>query len=213
MDDPENGHFAAWDGPPAMQPVRDPATGETSIPQVHVRDVADAMSRVDKDAGQDVLLSTLHQFLLAKTPVNVICQRMNISYGSYKWLREKLTRRIREQAKGRDAFDFIGPMIAEMEEARAVAWREIALSGNHAKNWNRRMRALEVILRSNMDMARLLQVAGLFESTPMRAPLVSDDEDSGSANVLKEMAQRFLEGGYQEPRVGLVPGSKIVGEL
>lgn len=196
-----------------MQPVRDPNTGELAMPQVHVRDRVDAVSALDAELGEEVMLSTLHQFLLAKTPVDVICQRMNISVGSYRWLREKLNRKIRDQVKGRDPYDFIAPMVAEMEEARAVAWREIALAGNGAKNWNRRMRAVEVIMRNNMDMARLLQVAGLFENSPMRAPLSSDDEDSGGANVLKEMALRFLEGGYQEPRTSLSPGTKIIGEV
>lgn len=195
-----------------MQPVRDPQTGELAMPQVHVRDRVDGISQIDPEMGEEVMLATLHQFILAKTPVDVICQRMNISLGSYKWLREKLNRKIREQVKGRDPYDFIAPMIAEMEEARAVAWREIALAGNGAKNWNRRMRALEVIMRNNMDMARLLQVGGLFENSPMRAPLVSDDEDGGGANILKEMALRFLEGGYQENSMKLPKGATIVDD-
>lgn len=211
MDDPENGHYAPWDGPAAMQPVRDPATGQLVTPQMSVRDRAAAVADLDKQAAEDIILQNLHQFILAKTPVDVICQRMNISMGSYKWLRKKLAIRMREAAKAKDPLDFLGPIIAEMEEARATAWREVALSGSSAKNWNRRMRAVEVVLRSNMDLARLLQVAGLFDNSPMRAPLAQDDEDSGGANALKEMSLRFLQGGYQDKGL-LSAGAVLSGD-
>ena len=208
---PEHGIYENYDGPAPLAPQRDEVSGQMVIPQRPLHERVDLMAELDPEAAEDMMLATLQQFLLAKTPPDTICQRMQISARSLRTLRDKLVKKQREQVKARDPYDFISPMLAEFEEAKATAWREIALA--KPAEWSRRMRALDVIARANADIARLLQVGGAFDNQPLRAPLASDDEDAGGANVLRELATRFLTGGYQPPETitgGLRPGDRIV---
>lgn len=155
----------------------------------------DDLAVYDREEADDLLLNTLHQFLLAKTPPDIICQRMGISPQSLKWLREKLRRKIKEQAKAAEPFDYLAPMLAELEEAKAAAWREVALA--KPGEWSRRISAIRLAMTANAEMSRVLQIAGAFDNAPMRAPLSHDEGEN--VNVLKELAQSFLQGRYAEP--------------
>ena len=187
--------YQPYDGP-EIRRVPDPRRpGETMPEPKTITQRVDDMARLDMNEAEDMMLSQLQQFLLTKTPPDVIMQRMNISAQSLKWLREKLCRKIKDQVRTSDPFDFIAPMIAEMDEAKAAAWREVALA--KPDEWSRRLQAIRMALTANSEMVKILQLSGVFDNAPLRAPLTSDDEE-GSANALKELAQKFLQGAYGE---------------
>ena len=169
------------------------------------------MANLDRDEAKALILQTLHQFLLAKTPPDVIAQRMGMSMKSLKNWREILNAKLRADALNKDPFDYIGAMIAEMEEIKATAWRDAA--GAKPMEWSRRMNAMGVVMKANQEINRLLQVNGLYDNMPMRQPLAQSNADDNGASVLKEMAQNFLTGGYEANtkfRAAPRPGDTIV---
>lgn len=169
------------------------------------------MAQADRPEAETLILSTLHQFLLARTPPDVIAQRMNMSLRSLRMWREKLNNKLREDAKNKDPFDYIGTMLGEMEEIKASAWREVASA--KPLEWTRRMAAISVIMKANNEINRLLQVTGMYENQPMRQPLAAASDEDNGAGVLKDMAQNFLTGGYEANshfRASPRPGDVIV---
>ena len=186
-------------------------TQQLTQPQRTLTERLAIISRSDRDEAELLTLQTLHQFVLARTPSDVICQRMNMSTRALRDWRRKLAIKLKEDAKTKDPHDFLGPMLAEMEEVKATAWREAAAAP--AKDWPRRMRAMDMIMRANAEISRLLQVAGMFDNQPMRQPLTASTVDDGGASVLKSMAENFLTGGYaanQDYHRSLRPGDTIV---
>lgn len=201
-----------YDGPPIEQITATGMPGAASTQRLSLNARIDAIAARSRKEAEELFYQTLHQFLLAKTPPDVICARMGISFHSLRRAREYLNARIRTAAKERDPYDYIGPMIAEMEEAKSIAWREVALANPH--EWTRRMRAIDTVMRATSEMGRILQVAGMFDNQPMRQPLSSAEEDDG-ANVLKELATNFLTGGYQanaKYRASPTPADTVVYE-
>lgn len=191
----------------------EPQPGQAPTRRLSLRQRIEAIEGKTREEAEDLFYSTLHQFVLAKTPPDIICARMGISLNSLGKAKAVLNERIRAAAKARDPYDYIGAMLADIEEAKAVAWREVALA--KAPEWTRRMRAIDSVLRANTDMGKLLQLAGMFDNQPMRQPLSNGDEDDGGANVLKELAANFLTGGYQANaayRKSMTPADRVADE-
>jgi hypothetical protein len=203
--------YEPFDGEPLPEPTRDPVTNQLVQAQRSITERVTTMSRADREEAKLLVLQTLHQFVIAKTPSDVICQRMGMSFRDLRVWRKRLTDKLREDAKFRDPHDYIGPMLAELEEAKAQAWREVASAPS--KEWARRMRAIDVVMKANNEIARLLQVAGLFDNQPMRPLLTTSEETDGGASTLKTMAENFLSGGYaanQRFRKSPTPADTIV---
>lgn len=204
--------FEAYDGPPSLPPTRG-ETGQLQQQQRTLGERLDLIARADRGEAQTLVLQTLHQYVLARTPPDVICQRMGMSYRALRVWRQKLAQKLRDDSMTRNPHDYLGPMLAETEEIKAQAWREIAAAP--AKDWSRRARFIDTIMKANSEIARILQVAGMFDNQPMRQPLPITDESDGGASVLKQMAENFLSGGYasnQEYRKSLRPDDVIVDE-
>lgn len=203
--------FDPYDGPAPLEPVRDNITQQLVQPQRSLPERLTIIARFDRDEAETLTLQTLHQFIIAKTPSDVICQRMGMSFRALRTWRQKLSAKLKEDSKTRDPHDFIGPMVAEMEEIKAQAWRDVAAAPS--KDAARRLAGLNTVLKANAEIARLLQVAGLFDNQPLRQPLTNTDETDGGASVLKAMAENFLTGGYaqnQKYRQSPTPGDVII---
>jgi len=200
-----------YDGP-TPEYISDPRNPGRQIPAPRtVTQRADALVEMgEREEAERLLMETLQQFIISKTPLDVILQRMGINYTTYQRLRRKLNARTRRQVEQTDAYDYIGPMIEHLEEARATAWRDVALAGT--TEWSRRLRALEVAMRANGEIAKVLQLAGVFDNAPMRRAITDTSDEADGASVLRDMAQAFLTGGYagSRERMSLQRGDRII---
>ena len=181
---------------PAPRMQLDEVSGRQVVAPMGLTERLQILAALDIDEAEELLLASLQQFMLAKTPLDTICQRMGITPAIYKRLKAKLMKKVRDQVKGRDPFDFIAPIFAELDEVKAAAWRDVAAA--KPGEWGRRMASLNTVLKATSEIGKMLQLGGTFDNSPMRAPLAQDGEDVGGSNALKRLAQGFLSGEYAE---------------
>jgi hypothetical protein len=197
-----------------VQPVAEPLdgmeayTGPSNLAAMSISQRINALKAVDPEAGKELALQTLHQFLMAKTPQDVIAQRMGISVGYVRILKEELRQRVRKEMREMDLHSFTGEMMAQLQEGTALAFREAAAAP--AEQWARRLRSIEVAMKGITDQARLLQLGGAFDGAPLRAPIKADDDQADGATALKRLAQSFLSGEYNRDPMSIPAGAQII---
>lgn len=203
--------YDPWDGPAPLAPVQGP-DGKARQPQRSLSARVDVLAEMDREEAVNLLLGTLQEFLLAKTPVDLICERMNISINTYRTLREKLAKKLKDDISGKEPMEFLAPLLFEIDQVSATAWRDVATAPT--AEYLRRLRALDVVMRAVSEKAKIYQLAGMFDGSPMRPALKQEDNDGG-AGALKKMAEAFLTGAYSDAadRKSLLPGETIVDNV
>jgi hypothetical protein len=88
---------------------------------------------------------------------------------------------------------------AMYEEMHAAGWREAALA--QPTDWHRRLAGMQLAMKANAEIAKTLERTGVFDAAPMhRAIKDTEDGPAKGVNVLKELAEGFLQGGYAGAR-------------
>jgi len=160
----------------------------------HIEARVRALAVYDRELAEELGLQALQQFLIAKTPIDLIAARMGITPNAVSKMKVRLRERVRADIREMDFHSYAGELLGQLKEAAALGFREAAAAG--PKEWARRMRGVEVAMKAINDQSKFLQLAGAFDGAPLRAAIKSDDEENSGANVLKELAKNFLTGSY-----------------
>lgn len=174
---------------------------------MNVRERIEMLRQFDPDAAEALALDTMEQYMMAKTTIDVIATRMGYSVGWVIKAREKVRKRWKEQASQLDIKQYTMGMLEQLQEIAAMGMREAALAGSSASAYGRRMAGIGAARNAIVDQAKLLHLAGAYETAPLRAAIQNDDE-TNSASGLKDMARNFLT--LVAERKGVQPGDVII---
>lgn len=169
-----------------------------------IRQRIEMLQQFHPEAAEQLALETVHQFMMARTTVDVIATRMGYSVGWVIKKREQLRAKFKQQAEALDVKNYTMSMLDQLQEISAMAMREAALAT--APEYGRRLSGIQVARRAIIDQAKLLQLAGAYETAPLRAAIAQDENDPAAA--LKELSRNFLAGVYAAK--GIQPGDTII---
>lgn len=169
-----------------------------------IRQRIEMLQQFHPEAAEQLALETVHQFMMARTTVDVIATRMGYSVGWVIKKREQLRAKFKQQAEALDVKNYTMSMLDQLQEISAMAMREAALAA--APEYGRRLSGIQVARRAIIDQAKLLQLAGAYETAPLRAAIAQDENDPAAA--LKELSRNFLAGVYAAK--GIQPGDTII---
>jgi len=170
-----------------------------------IRQRIEILQQFHPEAAEQLALDTVHQFMMARTTVDVIATRMGYSVGWVIKKREALRKRFKEQAEALDVKNYMMGMLDQLQEITGMAMREAAIAA--PAEYGRRLSGIQVARRAVVDQAKLLQLGGAFETAPLRPVIAPDDNDPAAA--LKELSRNFLSHVY-EATGRIAPGDTII---
>lgn len=175
-----------------------------------VRERIEAMKAIDRAVARQFAQDLVFQYSTVKMPLDQIAARMGYTVDWVVRRKREIKERWRKQAQEYDIRTEIAGMLAMQDEIIAHGLREV--SAAKAAEYGRRMAGLQTAQRALDSKAKLLQMSGAFDNMPLRPQLKSPDEqdENSGVNVLKNLAQSFLEGRYGDSATP--PASKVIDQ-
>lgn len=185
----------------------------SALQTMSMRQRIDALRIIDPDLADNFIMDQMFQYMMTKTPIDIIAERMGYSVGwCHEW-KQKVRARIRRETKELDVRSYVGELLSGLREIQAMGMREAASA--KTAEWSRRMRGADQARNAIADQARLLQLGGAFDDAPIRPSLVEDEDDGvmSPAALLQDMSRKFLQGDFTpQPQRKPRPASKMTVE-
>lgn len=146
------------------------------------------------DYTQEFILTTLHQLLLARVPLDQIAHRFGVTTRTVQRWRHQLHTMVAKEAKTLDPYPLVGEAMAHYRQVRAAGW-QIYMGSRTAGD---KKAGLELALKADGEMLKLLQASGFFSRNLLRegmddvAANSSDSAEKGGVAGLHHMMTEYM---------------------
>jgi hypothetical protein len=151
---------------------------------------------LDRRAARELILRTLHAFLIAHRPMDEIARAFGVSVREvYKW-RVELNKRMAAEFKAKNPLDLLVEQIAHYGRAKAYSWQQASRAEDHAD----KCRWVNTALKAEAQISDLYTRVGLIDASAYKPAQTADEDTDNKAAVLSSLAQKFLEGNYTKEK-------------
>lgn len=165
----------------------------------------EALQQIDPEAAKQLCLDTVFHYMLTRTAVHIVAERLGYSTHWVIQKRKEVRDRMREQAADMDVKSYLHETLEQLEEVAAIGFREAATPDTPARdgqafrdNSARRLKGAEVARNAIRDRVAILQMSGGLDGAPLRPTLkaTGDDPEAKATNLLKDLSEKFLARHY-----------------
>lgn len=166
------------------------------------------LMQISPRLAEDFAVEALNRLMMARMPLDQAAQTLGLSVSYAQHLRGILKDRIEKEAKSLPIYSILGAMIDECREAAAIGWRDVQASTSREQtadgvrivsDWRRRRSGIEIAMKAQDRMLRLLTISGAMDGRPLRSSIATDGSDNKSVNAMRLLAENFLSGAYDDP--------------
>lgn len=180
-------------GPTVSWPAlpRDPATGEI-VPE-DLATKSRGLFSIDRAAGEEFILETLHMLLLQHRPTDDIARLFGVHINTvYRW-RKKLREKLADDFRERTPSDLAAEQVGNIKRTKAHAWQQAARCTDALE----KLRWVTMTLRCEQALSDIYKEVKVYKAIePRRA--VNEHEDNGVA-TLHDASMDWMKTGYVDP--------------